>query len=477
MRKIYILLYSLILSYSSLFAYTTGTYEPNAWAYSTVEACEEAALTTSDNYFTYMSLHSPYCNNTMLTMVYTCDEGHYSNTEFQYVDSGPRGCEYVSPVCTSPQILNDYGDTCIDAVLPCDPISNFSVPVEQASCSGVVTDYDIGLSGVLVWQDCDSTCYISEAVAIPCETLALSYASSCDLDLNNHNFTCTDGLPPIFTNSCTAKNEEAYSSPCDDKTASKIIECKALNMVVNGGCLDNGLIVTENTLECVLDVPDCSTNWHEVLNSTTNTCECEVGYSRNTWGDCSKPLFPDDSNLTAEQQATQDIADSNLHDSITSEQNEEAQNDILNDISNKLDTTNNSLAGARYDLNTTNSLLNSINDKLTNDNNEFDVPDYQSTIDDGQSDIMAIFDEVSSGFATITYDYSELSTTLSNGFNTPALSVGVAPEFSAVVFGQEITINLCDSFSYFYDVFYYIFYISFIVIGIRIFIYSFTLGV
>lgn len=143
MRLLYALLYSLIFSYSSLFAYTAGTYEPNSWAYSTVEACEEAALTTSDNYFTYMSLHSPYCNNTMLTMVYTCDEGHYSNTEFQYVDVGPRGCEYSSPICTAPQILNDYGDSCINPVPTCNPETEYLNEINECVLltSGIPLDF------------------------------------------------------------------------------------------------------------------------------------------------------------------------------------------------------------------------------------------------------------------------------------------------------------------------------------------------
>jgi len=417
--------------------------------------------------------------------------------------SGEKGQVVVSKSIvdtTSKHCPDDlvYDDNGLCVAPSCTPLSSQTVNIPADSCSGPITDLDSGYSGTLSYQECDSTCYVLESQNLTCkdfyanpDSLKIIAASrkSCDRDLNDWEFTCIDGSPYTLSSSCTPKNGKPIKSPCDDIRKAKITECNLNAMDIKGRCIDNGLVVTKNTLECIPKTPDCSSKWHEVLNTTTNTCECAEGFVRNSFGDCWKPLFPDDTNLTNEQQAQQNKAEQDNHAQKTLDETQENQIESQNDTNEKLDNLGNSLAGIRNDLNTTNNLLNKISDKnyttdmtKTNDllsqiNSKLDFNDSSSGLsyvpDSGMSDNQNAIDsgltQIYGVMGDIKGDYENLISSLENGLPSPSFSSGSDPVFCAVVFEKNICFNLCDSFSYFRDVLYYIFTITFLLTALRIY--------
>ena len=272
----------------------------------------------------------------------------------------------------------------------CQPLSSQTVPLSQDKCvnGASFSALDKGLTGgTLAYQECDSTCYVLEAQYATCEDFAkstfatdykASLADKCDKDLNEFKMTCTESSSSSgysISTSCTPKNLDHTKAPCDDIRKKKINECKLQAMAIKGRCIDNGLIVVENTMECIPDVPDCSSKWHEVLDTSTNTCKCADGFVRNSFGDCWKPLFPDDSNLTKEQQAQQNKAEQDNHAQKTLDDTQKKVEDNQKKTNEKLEGLSNGIAGIRSDLNTTNNLLNKLSDNNTTNGLLQDISD------------------------------------------------------------------------------------------------------
>lgn len=364
----------------------------------------------------------------------------------------------------------------------CLPLSNFIVNVTQNDCSGQMTNYDNGTQGSLTYQTCNSSCYMLEALPIPCINIGEHFKALCDSDLNNFAFSCDEGtttLLPAFADICKPKNEEKIINPCDAQEIEMKTICNNENKTLIGACTTNGVIITDNTFECIDKLPDCSNNWHEHLNTSNNICECDVGFVRSTFGDCWQPLFPDDGNLTAEQKAQNKKGESDLHDSTTSEKTAKDTNSTLKGISNQTDTTNDTLAGLRSDLNTSNALLNKIADSLNGENDtNTSVEPLVSDKDQIEYNKLSLdfINDVKGAFSTIKTDFDNMSERLEGGFEVNSHNAGCLPIFSTTVLGRVLTIDLTGTFSYFYSITYFIFTILFILIGLKFFYYGFTIG-
>jgi len=366
----------------------------------------------------------------------------------------------------------------------CQPLSSQTVDIPVDSCSGPVTDLDSGYRGTLSYQECDSTCYVLESQNLTCkdfyanpDSLKIIDASkqACDTDLNDWQFNCIEGSPYSLTSSCTPKNANPVERPCPPLEEAKKAECESLGMEKVGKCEDNGLVVTKNTLDCEPIVPDCSSKWHEVFNSTTNTCECAEGFVRNTFGDCWKPLFPDDTNLTNEQQAQQNKAEQDNHAQKTLDETQDNQIESQNDTNEKLDNLGNSLAGIRSDLNTTNNLLNKLADNSQIDMNTTNALLSSALgvgvdIDDSDIDNMTDFfssitsqyedfySNVNNQIGEINSQYDNLKAMLEGGMTrTFTMQKGSSSGcFVIEAFGTTTELKLCDYFSQLSPVIYFV---------------------
>jgi hypothetical protein len=172
-------------------------------------------------------------------------------------------------------------------------------------------------------------------------------------------------------NSPTVEDKETQAEPCDKEY--KLYKDVCGESGYSGMCSSNGMFVTGNTLKCNdVDSPvvDCSSRWHEKVNGAGDGCECEDGYEVNSFGDCWKPLFPDTNSTTADQEATEALAEKENHeeklDTI-------ADNNATAFSQNSNQTTNDTLSGIRRDLNTTNSLLASLDNKDNNTSDGIDA--------------------------------------------------------------------------------------------------------
>ena len=90
---------------------------------------------------------------------------------------------------------------------------------------------------------------------------------------------------------------------------------------------------------------------------------------------------------------------------------------------------------------------------------------------------MNAFSSVSNSLSNVTSDYNSLLSKVKQGFSASPVSNGISPSFQTTVFGHTITLDMCASFSVFYPIGYFVFTIIFVVIGLRIFLYSFQMGV
>jgi len=425
-----------------------------------MEAYECTPKPQPEGYLTVTAMTSKQCKETVAKGYYTLDNGTTYRDLYCYVDT----CGDLDKVTLLAKTIQE-----------CKALSNVKLSLSKSDCSGNIVDWKQGYSGVAIYQACDNTCYLSEPYPLTCEDAAKHFNSTCDPILNDANFKCLSGSPYTLTASCTPKHEKTLASPCDKITADKKAECEAKGEVVadGGTCQDNGVTVTKNTLKCVLKTPDCSKKWHEVLNSSTNTCECKEGYIRNTFGDCWKPLFPKDSNLSDKQKADEQKAAQDNHNARNVDNTNKQTNDALNKLSDKVSSLSNTNAGIRSDLNSTNSLLKSINDKLKSDPKSLK---FNSHKEDNNA-LMKYFGSAKNGLDDIMTSFKGLKDITDKGFSVPSMSAGKRPVFKAVVFHHEIEIKLCSTFSKFRDIAYWLFYLSFLYIGIRIFIFSFLIGV
>jgi hypothetical protein len=449
------------------------------------------------------NLPSPFESGTT-TYEYECRDSKRNPEEFTYYEcysdryrevtiakGSPKSCNlkyqytvsftnyYTVDSCPDGESKDENG---ICSLPKCVPLSSVKLSLSQAKCSGLVTDWAQGYSGQAVYQECDSTCYLTESSLLTCEGAAKNFTTSCDPLLNTPTFKCTDGVDGsayTLESSCIPKNTEPLTSPCEKISADKKIECESQGEVVADGgvCRDNGVVITDNTLECVPKTPDCSTKWHEVLNTSTNECECQEGYVLNSFGDCWKPLFPSDSNLTDEQKVEEQKAEQENNNAKKLDDTNEANADSLSDLSDKVSSLTNTASGVRRDLNTTNALLKDIKDTLNGKKDDDEDSKNAPSHDDDNNKLLSYLSGAKDGMDDIASSFGNLKSVVDNGFSAPAMSVGTHPVFETVVFKHTIKIELCDTFSRFRDIFYWVFYLSFMYMGIRIFIYSFLIGV
>ena len=86
-----------------------------------------------------------------------------------------------------------------------------------------------------------------------------------------------------------------------------------------------------------------------------------------------------------------------------------------------------------------------------------------------------ILSDAYSALNGIKSDFQSLKNKLTNGFSVPPISQGSEPTFCAVVFGKQICINLCDTFSIFSSIFYYMFVIIFSLTTLKLYYISFKM--
>ena len=289
----------------------------------------------------------------------------------------------------------------------------------------------------------------------------------------SHKFDCVNGPPAYVTKDLCL----VPKSPCMEALDALKLSCDLNFNEVSGVCYDDGLNFTYYTLDCSpkpSPPPDCDRSWNEVLNTTTNECECASGYVENAYGDCWKSNI--DENSTQEEidddEEAQDLNNDEKKKEIKEE--EQKQNDINSSIaSNTLDNTrNDTLTGIRRDLNTSNKLLSLINDKLSDNNETVEVDD---SLAQNYDDIDDLFSTILDSVSNIQASYSAMFDNINNGFNIN-VSSGSNAVFSTYALGTTISVDFCEFLPALAPVFYYIFYLSLLILSIKIFYYGFKVG-
>jgi len=494
MKLIYILIFSFLFFYSSLFA--DNSVDNISWdktfkkddvvvmhytvnddnVFHVATAKKDTVHEISDGSFNLSKTDIFQDSNTLYGYLDTgSDDG--SNDERYYTDL--NGINEVT--CDDDEVMNMETGEC-EVPPECSALSPDTVSINKELCSGQVIDWDKGIKGQLMWQDCDETCYIVESSFLSCSDALLKFNALCDPDLNNFGFNCTepeDGNSSyIMTHSCIPKNQTPLKAPCDDIYSQALENCKKNNGVLNGKCVDNGMIVTNNTLNCDTS-PRCDSAFHEVLTSDGSACMCEDGYVRNNFGECWKSLFspPDEnSSITPEQENIDKKAQLDNHLAKIANQQKKSETNNTLSSSTDLSTTNNTLSGLRNDINTSNNLLNSIKDSFNEkipleqiDSTDLDdVKNFYSSITNEYS----IFsDNVKMQLSDIKNKYSSAKSIFSGGHTFNEFDIGTEPHFEAVVFGETISLDLCPTFSYFAP-FVYFFMVGFFMV--KVFFFTFN---
>jgi len=378
------------------------------------------------------------------------------------------------------------GDSCLR-------LSEDILPLSKNICSGDNVYLIPKIYASITFQDCDNTCYGLESISMTCDQIGDMLISSCDRKSNDFLFFCDDKDPSAFNSSCSPS-----STPCNRRYKEVEMSCEENEIMdPDGKCEHNGMNVYIDTLKCISSEPviklikDCSETSYEVLDSSLNSCVCMDGYFRDPWGDCWKTL---DETATDEEKL---IDAKNQQDyGETNDQNEFERETTLNSL-NSLDSLEASLSGIRGDNAQTNDLLSQINDTLSDMNGKLDgngsgsssgwspwgdeTEITDTTLDGGDNseangDLMNAIAGAKSGLSQISTDYETLLSKLDSGMDIAPSTSGSSPIFSAEVFHQTLSINLCDTFSKFYPVMYYVFTMMFLYFGVRIFIFSFMMG-
>lgn len=425
-----------------------------------------------------------YLNNTLLPSLdgkdvlgtlhcYGCLDSSNNWNGALFQDTNGASCPVGSPVQDSSGVM--YCEAC-------SPLSSFVEPLDQASCYGFASDYDKGVSGSLVWQDCDQTCYLTEASPIACSDMIdkklPDLQNICDPDLNDLNVTCTEGsisnnivTAPTIDYTCTPKGSRV--SPCNEDL--KNWDCGE-GYKLAGNCHDNGAYITENTRYCkeITNSPDdCDPNT-EKWDDVQKTCVCADGFVADAYGSCWLPEGSGDTSGTD--------TNSSANDLVREQKNHKILKDMkksLGDIASDLNQTNDllksqadTLSSIRGDLNVSNNLLNKIADKL-DFNTSFDFP-----VDKGNAfhdKVMGVLGTVSTGFDSIKSDFDRMLAKANSGFSSNPISTGTSPSFSGTVMGQNIKFDMCSIAGPLSSVVYWIAYVSLLILGLRIFFYAFTL--
>ena len=286
--------------------------------------------------------------------------------------------------CDNPIPISDMDDDSDGILNKCD---NDYIDFNSMDCDGdsILNDSDLDIDGDSIPNDYDSNSYESSTAdeienSPTCAEMEAISEQKCLYPLR-WQFDCTTvqgGVDYVTKDICPSP-----SSPCMDFTDTLIRNCNLDTHTITGTCSDDGVTVVRNNQKCEekiteLTEDDCSRSWHEVFNATTKQCECESGYTINTWGDCWKS--PTDENSTTDEILLDERNQAINNEVKTEEENKEAQQLADNEASLTSavadETTNNTLSGIRDDLsesisndNRRDDLLTEIKDLLSSDSN------------------------------------------------------------------------------------------------------------
>ncbi|WP_455755929.1 hypothetical protein [Sulfurimonas sp.] len=341
-------------------------------------------------------------------------------------------------VCTDTQPIPDMDDDSDGIPNKCD--SDYA-DFDSMDCDGdsVSNDSDNDLDGDFIPNDYDSakgvpltldeienapTCSEMEAISEKKCLYPLRWEFDCEHPLNGGRDYVTKDICPT------------PASPCMEFTDTLTRNCNPSTHDIIGSCADDGVTITRNDQKCVeriteLTAEDCSRSWNEVFNPTTKQCECESGYTLNTWGDCWKS--PIDANSTADEISLDERNQDLNHEAKAKEvsTNQQQADSIASAEKSNVanETTNNTLGGIRDDIAKSNEFLENTQN---NDNRRDDLlteikdllsSDSNSSSDSGNLDFLA--DSVDSILSKYTID-------LTNG------SCGAISTVSANILNQNV---------------------------------------
>ena len=401
--------------------------------------------------------------STSYKILYDTDESSCEDRGYQFDDDG---------VCSPPPPPDFDGDGTPDSEDP--DIDGDGTPNDEDNDDdndGIPDEYDdyIG-TGTSNGGGTDTPPNLEQS----CKDLYDVFNLSCPQPPNKQVFNCTEldnGLVYITAQECLQdKAPELGKSPCDDMLSDLKSIC---DNGIEGSCSDNGLKITKDTLKCKDDIAkekpqDCSNLWYEKFNNVTQKCECEDGYFRNSWGNCT---LPDDSNASSQQ--IQAKHEKEAQEARTRNKDKEDKK-LKDNIDSKTDTTNSTLSRIANTLDDSNQVLKDIRDK----NVSVEFPEAYEISEQTliNNSISSYLDTVSSGITVIGNDFTRMKSKIEGGFTT-SISAGSSPNFQINLHGRTLVFDLCSAFGLFSSVFYYIFNLIFTYIGLRIFFYSFQLKV
>jgi hypothetical protein len=468
----YLLSFFFFLS-SSIFATTSFTECSGDWLLtdsSTVSVSLSDNAYKVDNGGTFWdcstSVMYKYSFSNIDTAAYTTDK-----TSLHY-DLYTAGCPVNSSWDNSLQV-------CVSS---CSPLSQYTVNIPQADCSGSFIDTNNQVSGILAYQQCDSTCYVTEAIPLSCEDLLPIYSDSCDRTKFNFSFQCTNvnGIAQIDTVNTFCKPK---SNPCDDLYDRVNASCASPKVVIGyPECKHDGLkVLNPEVMQCVDSNSsqnpanqkpwDCTTYFHKTWDESSKSCSCESGYELSFYGSCIKSL--DDNASQSEKDKADDDA---KNDAQKKEQMELDRNNSL-EQNRHLSNIENTLSNISNELNTSNSFLGSIKDLIADFSSKFD--------DNGSSgvsfDSTQSMNDLKAGYTDVYSSIDEIKLLLANGLVNPIPSgSGGSCAYSNVIEGNglsiPVTFDPCTVvtpyYSILYNIWYFLFFAAFLVFSIKLLLIS-----
>ena len=325
----------------------------------------------------------------------------------------------------------------------CTPLSKTIVPnITKDMCSATTYNSLDGYTSPIAWNECDSTCYATEPMPIPCEEVAALFDKSCDAATNDRTFKCVDSSTldtfPTVETTCTPKPTDTNIS--DDNT-------------------------TDTNEENTTDTTSDSDFNDKILNT--------LDLSQET-------LSSIDEKLSSNNKMIEEFKDTN-------EKQLDDVNNNLKDIGEKQDKTNQLLSNSNSKLDNiigntaqTNTNLGTISNQLSALSQEVDVSsasDLDSLITDSDNFIKQVTDQykdfsknIDSQVNQIKEAYNSAKSLFEGGFNfEPLKSNGDDTScFTANVFGKEIKLQLCPYLKILSPIIYFMMMIYFMVESIKI---------